>query len=362
MSSVAYRAAQSGLLAVIAIFVPVLTAGWHRLLLPSVANQIAPLAWTLALAVAVIAVVLARTVAALILEAREATEPDRTWWGVFFVLFLISALGTMNTAFYYGEGRLVVKENIDKASNCLDQLEQAAKSILATPNYDEKFARVSQLQVQLEAELRNFLNCGQGPVARRIIRELRQELPAFHIPSGSANCQAVEPLIRQYREIIDSQLKLLPEYREDRVSEKQSFASELRVSVTADRKSLAGAKDQLSMGTIDDAKRVVEDVALKTGQYITNINGFGRDMPTADIKCGIDLDAIRWLGTPGQIIPLLLSRLDHVSTYLYILAAVLADIILIKLWGRVLRGSANAGTGSHGRINGPQFLWVNQRQ
>lgn len=362
------NAALVALFAVIAIFIPVLATGWHRLLSESVGN-LEFLAWTAGIMIAFIASVLAWAVA----DSREsarvkaAGQPyqNRIWWAYFFVLFLLSALGTMNMAFYYGEGRIVLAESIDKATNCLNRFDVEAKLALATPRYDEKVAQIDKLRIKLETELEHIQNCGQGEHARNILAEIRTALPGFEVPSmrtGTAGCKDVGALITLYKEIIGRQLKTTKEYGDDRVDEKQRIAKELRDQLDKDSAQLREAKAKLAVGTFDKAKEAVETAFGTIGKYSLYIENMrGGTTKFSSLNCAVDLDVIR-VGTISQIIPLLLGRLDRVSTYVYILIAIMADVILIACFTAVMRG--NAGAGPNPGVGRPKtkpcFLWVNE--
>ncbi len=345
------------LLGVILLFGAVLSVGWHRLLLTSVWQENEFIAWGLAVVIAFFAVIMARQVAYL------RHKNDRTWWAYFFVLFTLSALGTLNTVFYYGEGRLVLAENLDRAGECLSQLDLEASRALSSPRYDAKKARVEQLMIGLEAEIRNPVNCGQGPVANSIIQRIRAELPQFaplsNAPGQAAHLCEADQLISAYKNTVARLLRTTPEYTDARIEEKEKFVDKLNKIIKNHRDSLLAAKAQLNAGTFEDAKRVVEQVAGTSTEFKSK-NILGGE--SASIKCGIDLNAVRGLGSPSQIIPLLINRSDRVSTYIYIMAAILADIILIMCFAQILRGSETYNAGNPTPIRGtsaPIYLWSN---
>jgi hypothetical protein len=379
--SVSDRAAQAVLLGVIAIFLTVLVAGWSKLLAPSLSADFAHAAWGLALGIALIAVLLAKGVAAEIVRlgvAEQAGQPerDKTWWAYFAVLLTLSSLATMNTAFYYGEGRLVLTEVIDKTHRSLDELQAIASSILVNPQFNQKAAKINSLLVKLEEEIRNPRNCGEGQVARGILEEIRSELPGFHRLSGnSLNCKGLDEIISSYKNQANRLLRNSPDYVAGKVGRMETLLIALRERVAQENKKLDAAKSALagaragseitsSGSTYVNAQEALESASTTYSELVLEVeNASGKSgvMPRA-----IAVDHARQLGSIAQIIPSLLGRLDRISTYLYILAAVFLDVILIMCFMRVLRGVIHPVEFPQPgrRAGGPtverdlKFLWV----
>lgn len=372
-----HRPQQLALLAIVVLFVAVVTAGWHRLLAPvlSTFTPSSPLAAGLlsavaALAIAIIAVILARAVAdervdgARARENKSAAGNDRTWWAYFFILFALSALGTMNTVFYYGEGGIVLREHLAQARQCLNELETTAKDALQTPAYSKRVAQVNGLLTRLEEEIRNPRNCGEGPEANRILQQLGRELGSEFTPlSGrSRDCQRVHELMTSYRRIAADLLRTSPDYTRENVARKEALMATIAEFTRSAHKRLDDAESALAAGSRGDAQDALEGAASYYGKMTLELTGASGGPQTT--SCTIDVRQIRGLGSIAQVIPILMHRLDHLSTYLYILLALLLDVILIACFMRVLR-SAQQPTdrpptttdGASGRQ--PHFLWVN---
>lgn len=341
------RASIAALIAIIVIFVTALVAGWQRLLLFIVPGGFA---WIVAVAISAIGVVLAKAVAVERVLHKRETGRDKTWIAYFFVLFCLSSLGTMNTFFYWGERSFVLAEAIDKARSSLDQLQAIAASTLVDQKFNEKSAKINSLIVNLEGEIHNPRNCGEGREARSIIAELQRELPGFHKLSGtSSNCNGLDKVIKSYKSQAINLLQSSPEYIDGNMKQVNEVLSEIRARVEKENNALEVAKEWVN-GTQPDrapekgdgfsgARQALESAATTYTDLrikLEKVSGKSNGLPKE-----ISVENARQLGSIAQLIPSLLGRLNRITTYIYIALAITMDVILIVVFMRVLSGASD---------------------
>lgn len=106
---------------------------------------------------------------------------------LFILLLLVSAVGVFNSLMLNLEGRRIFIEAIERAHDQFDRLGGRAVGELqrgGSSSPAAHIARVQNLKEALFSEIRNPLNCGQGPQARAILENLREELPQFRALSN----------------------------------------------------------------------------------------------------------------------------------------------------------------------------------
>jgi hypothetical protein len=111
---------------------------------------------------ALIAVTLALAIAK---ERTTNSDNISTAVSYFFILILLSALGTINTLYFNVSGVSIAQNEIKNAIDKVNNLKNRAPSILDTPDYDEWKRRVESAQLALFQEIDNPQLCGQGPEA-----------------------------------------------------------------------------------------------------------------------------------------------------------------------------------------------------
>lgn len=370
------RPAKYILIGVIAVFIPMLGVGWKRMIEPVFSANFVLFAWLIGFFIAGLAVVLASGVASEKVKLKMAElagmpHSDSTWMFYFAMLFAFSALGTMNAAFFVGEGHSVIIESSDTALRTLDQMQSKAVSVLASPQFLEKKSRVDGLLVSLAEEIHNRRNCGEGPEARKILAEITAELPTFHRLSGiTKNCTGIDSVIRSYKDQAAQLLTTSPEYVTANLGKKDAFIVTLNERVSAAKATLVSTKFALSEAgsgnsdALSAAKNALESAATTYATLLVDLEQLS-DKPNA-LPRSIEVNHARQLGSISQIIPSLMSRLDRLSTYLYIFAAVFFDLILIRCFMRVAMGEAmraNAVASKPAAKKIPdgklRFIWVN---
>jgi hypothetical protein len=221
------KAAAAALFALIPIFITVVTIGWRQILdslivIPEAGDFETYVKLLVALIIALIGVILARGVAT---ERRRIkkkidTGVHGTWIAYFFVLVMISALGTINTFFMWSESKAVLTEMIDRTEHYLRVLKSTVISNISTPLYDgdvkiftenrskvdasfqelkgdfydlkmQRKAAVDKQADDADVSFNNFIReatnpqrKGFGPEARRLFGELQTKLPIQSL-SGS---------------------------------------------------------------------------------------------------------------------------------------------------------------------------------
>lgn len=387
LTAVSDRSAQTALIGIMVLFAIVLIAGWNKLLSSSLPAELVSVAWLGAALLAVIAIALAKGIAVHRVQNKDSlvdgeNRSDKTWIAYFIVLFSISALGTMNTAFYFGEGRLVLSEAIDRAHQSLDLMLATTPKILGNPQLDQKQAVINGLLVSLEGEITNAnggKSCGVGKQAQKIIREITQELPGFREYSGGTGvhaCAGFEAKFKEisqgYRNQANQLLRNHPTYVAANGARVEMLLTTLRERIAQEIKKLEAAKLALN-GRSDatengggylQAQRALETAASTYAEFLVEMekaSSVPHNLPRA-----IAVDQARQLGSIAQIIPSLLGRIDRISTWIYLLAAILFDVILIMCFMRVLRSEPNISNMPRERQTGKpvterdlHYLWVN---
>ncbi len=383
-TTVSDQSAQAALVGFTVLFFSVLAIGWHRFFATAI---FAPASWAIAIALAVFAILLARMVAAekirVKLQGHEKDVlSDNYWIFYFMVLFSISALGTMNTEFYFGEGKVVLLEAIDGAQQNLDSIDSIAPKILTNPQLEQKQATINRLLSSLDGEISNANggnSCGIGVSARKIIQEIKVELPNFREFSGAGvyTCSGSEEknkaLSNSYKKQAYQLLRNDPIFVAANIAQNEVLLNSVHQRVTQEKAQLDAAKLALGSGA---------DSSLSNGDNYANAQHALESAASSYAKMRIELDkasstpfdlprtisvaSTRQLGSFAQIIPSLLGRMGHISTWIYIVFAILMDVILIIFFTRVMRGAQQTGNMNYMSDNNSTerdlgFLWVNSR-
>jgi hypothetical protein len=246
-------AAFVALVCLIPIFLAVVTYGWGKILTPMLPIS-APfdviLAYTVAIFLAVVGVVLAKIIA---LETINLSIDIRGWslisswilrcWAYLLVLVIISALGTTRTIFSISQAADVLRGELAATDGKLRDLQVMIDKTLKTIDFDarsEEFkakrtkaqslvkqfetemnrvkdtelaklsserARVESLWSQFQAETSNPLNCGFGQEAEKRFGELNAALGGgLKRMSGQAgnNCNKWKEALEIYKTSVDS--------------------------------------------------------------------------------------------------------------------------------------------------------------
>tara|TARA_R110000822_G_scaffold37204_2_gene104315 strand:- start:59 stop:1084 length:1026 start_codon:yes stop_codon:yes gene_type:complete len=296
------------------IFIAVITYGYYHLLLS--------FGWFIAfvggLLIASIAWYLARV---------AGTSPGgmKASWLLIIPLFVISAAGVYNSMMVFLEGEQVLADTASIAQNRFSGLESAANRQLTADGVVERKNKVNSLRDALISEIKNPLNCGQGPEARRLIAELKRALPEFEPLSGARNCEQNEAVINDYNERIDALISRAPWNN-----------PELNVVVNqagAARSELGKLRKEVSRSySANDIAQISSIFEGFQTDYQDLLQRLGKEADIEDLPDGLDIVAAQSLGNVYRLPALVLNRLDEASTYVYLLVALGFDLLLVYLF------------------------------
>lgn len=245
---------------------------------------------------------------------------------LFAPLLVVSATGVYNTLMLYLEGEQILVDTTNHVEGQFAALEASAGRAADTSGAAAHVDRVHALSESLFSEIRNPLNCGQGPEARRLIAELQRELPGFTpLSAARTSCAHNAEVIADYRERINGLVAqanwpgagLIPLATE--AAQARQKVGNLRAEVTA------GYSPGMVRHVVTELE--AEDSAYRDLRF--------RLMPATDVKDlppALSLSSAQSLGNPAKVFNLLLSRLDQVSTYVYLLLALGFDLLMCSLF------------------------------
>lgn len=322
------RPAALALIGILILFLAILGRGWQGLFSPYGLS----VSIFLGILVGLIATALAYAIGA---ERVQQPQSNVTAAAYFFILFNISALGTINAMFITFQAGNVFREEIDKASISVIKLKDLGKLALSSPEYERYELSVHERWKNLRAEIENPQRCGQGAEAARRATELQGVLPSFRVLSGSGQCNNIQPLLAAYEKQVDDLLKNSNQYSQDR--EKIEFRNKLSIETTQMLNDLAATQKLLgSRDYIQEVKGRLFDNAEQYARLRQELDTKTR-MQSSSIPMKIDTTAVSALGDIGQILPFLLTRIAEPSTYFYLAIALMLDVSVIAAFARVLR-------------------------
>lgn len=263
------------------------------------------------------------------------TTPGGPWsdgrnYFLMAILLIISAAGVYNTMMVYIEGEQVLADTAIESQETFNLLGLAADAELQDTEAVERTGRIDNLKESLFSEMRNPRNCGEGPEARRIIRELQRELPGFSPLSGGGNrrCENIEEIVDDYDKRIEG-LK-------DRAEWNQPVLVEVSRGTDAAKQQLEGIRSDINanysaeligqyVSNFDTMDGQYRDLRAQLGER-TDVDGLPQELP---------LVAAESLGNVYKIIPLFLSRITYPSTWVYLIMAIIFDLLLVSLFSIV---------------------------
>jgi hypothetical protein len=324
------KAALFALVGMLVLFTYVVGKGWHGLF----ASQGIWISFFAGSVVALIAVALSYAI------ASERTHHPKTYGtaaSYFFVLFNISALGTVNFMFTTFQSSNVFRDQVDQSTAAIVALRDYGVASIDTSEYDKFIGAVSDRMRNLRAELENPQLCGQGEEAERRISEIQALLPNFRKLAGGGKCERIPLVVATYEKQVAELLRESSQYKtaRQRVELKSKLANDtakLLDEVNAVAKDISG-----SYSSEDVRKRlfgIADRYSLRRQEL-----GTQADMQLEKIPLKVDTKSISALGDIGQVLPFMFSRLSDISTYLYLLIAVVIDVALVSAFARVLRAS-----------------------
>ena len=251
---------------------------------------------------------------------------------LFALLLLISAVGVFNSLMLNLEGRRIFIETIDDSYDRFDKLKLQAGRELSKGGSTSPLAhiqRVDGLKAALFSEIRNPLNCGQGPEARKIVSDLRAELPEFRpLSEKGIDCSQNARVIDDYDRRISDAVQRAP------------WNNQLLIRVVTD--SAAAQTDLDGMRKTAEASfavRLLQEVEpqleVKNSQY----RDLRQRLPTEEAATGLpvrlNLQQVESLGEWSQLVYLLINRWDKPTTYIYLALAGFADWMMVHLFSLV---------------------------
>jgi hypothetical protein len=185
-------------------------------------------------------------------------------------------------------------------------------------------------------EVRNPQNCGYGPIARQRLDELKAVLPNLQLPSQGARVRGLSAVdcsdrANVFRDAIDREWestdagKKLGDVRTTQATITGTIDQKLQeLHAMRERAGTDGVDYILGTGRDDlqNLNEAYKDLLSKVATYAPN-NGLPR---------GLELTTVSRLGEWSQIISVITSRFDQVSTYVYIALAVFMDFMLIYIF------------------------------
>lgn len=271
----------------------------------------------------------------------------RRHWPVFVVLLIVSAVGVFNSLMLNFEGRYVFLDAIEESQKDYQGLGNEAARRLTEQGILQRQAKINSTLVALISEINNPLNCGQGPVARRLIGELRRELPGFEpLSAAGVDCSRNEEVIADYRAKV-SQLLNAASWNNPGLTTVVEGARFAREELGKLYRESSGSLGNKLLVDIKPRLEVLDDRYRNNWQQLTENGGEPAELPSA-----LPLRAVQTLGEPSQVHTLIIERFDRATTWLYILAAIFLDSFMVYVWGLVRQRSSKSPKVSSGGSTG----------
>lgn len=257
---------------------------------------------------------------------------------LFLFLLLISAVGVFNTLMIQLEGRSIFLEVIDRSTKQYTELREQARQLAANEEVAALRARVESLKTKLAQEIENPRNCGDGPEANKILEEIGQALPGFRRYSGNTrDCSQNTQLIKMYSEQMDKLLYASPIFVKNNVSESERYITRINETVAQRLAALDQLRKEINDGLsltavklrFDEFASDYQTLALELRNIfpkVTEIEGF---------QMQLNIKEARELGEWGHLLPLFLSRIDKIPTWVYLSVALFMDWLLVHLFARI---------------------------
>lgn len=252
--------------------------------------------------------------------------------GFFCILFIISALGTINTLFFQMQGLIVMQGEIETARTSLVNLNERAKQLLATPEHESYVKKVQDRWNLVKDEIENEQRCGQGPEAAKRIAELQEVLPAFR-PLSGGGCAYTKALTARYGETIVELIKRSPSQQE--ATPFLNARGEIERTMRRVLNELDQAKSELN--SIDDIAGARKAVLVAADNYSSlreKVESVSKK--TTGLPAKIDTRSVLGLGNMGEVARYVLNRWNDVTTAFFVSVAVLLDIVLVLSFRGIL--------------------------
>ncbi len=306
------------------IFVFVLYQGWYTLF----SNYGAWIATIGALLLAALAWSLGKFIG--------SSEGGITSNGLLFVLLLLlSAAGVFNWMMITLEGPTIFSESVKSAQDSFTQLSTSAKKNVGDATLAAKEADVKVKQILFINEVRNRLNCGYGPVAKKRQDELEAVLPGLKLPSAPQGRAAQQCIARAeiYDQAINNTWNATPDGK--RLNE----ISNQLTSITARVDEAAAQLQALRNNANNSGGRYIlgsgrNELQRLNEVYRSQLAILHTYAPDVGLPTDLNLTTLSRLGEWSQIVSIMVSRLDTISTHVYLALSVLLDYLLVHLFSR----------------------------
>lgn len=242
---------------------------------------------------------------------------------LFIPLFCVSAAGVYNSLMLNLEGGQIITDAASESQTQFAALQSAAERRLTESGVSTRVNRVRTTSEALFSEIRNPVNCGQGPEARRLIATLQRELPGFTPLSNTGrDCARNEEIITDYRARIDP-LIARAEWNNPDLQGVAARATQARATLEELRSAAATNYNPLSL------QRTLSEFERQDAQYRELRQGLSRHVEVRDIPDGLHLTEVQSLGNAAKLPTLLIERLDEPVTLFYLLISFFFDFFMI---------------------------------
>ncbi|WP_425228379.1 hypothetical protein [Sphingomonas sp.] len=265
---------------------------------------------------------------------------------LFAPLLLVSAAGVYNSLMLYLEGGQVLVDAANRSEAQFAQLQTSAETGLATSGAAAHINHVRSLSEALFSEIRNPLNCGQGPEARRLIVELQRELPNFtQLSETGQTCAHNDEVVGDYRTRIDG-LIARASWNDPALASTAADAAGARQAVGVLRGQVAANYQPTQV------PHVVGELEAQDAAYRDLRFRLSRRVDVRAIPEGLPLTAAQSLGNVAKLPSLFFSRLDQPSTWVFLLIAAGFDLLMVYLFSMAAASRIEAQPRAHSLATG----------
>jgi hypothetical protein len=179
------------------------------------------------------------------------------------------------------------------------------------------------------------LNCGYGPVAKKRQDELEAVLPGLKLPSAPQGRAAQQCIARAeiYDQAINNTWNATPDGK--RLNE----ISNQLTSITARVDEAAAQLQALRNNANNSGGRYIlgsgrNELQRLNEVYRSQLAILHTYAPDVGLPTDLNLTTLSRLGEWSQIVSIMVSRLDTISTHVYLALSVLLDYLLVHLFSR----------------------------
>lgn len=259
----------------------------------------------------------------------------RRYWVLFLPLVAISSAGVYNSFMLYLEGSQIMADAANDSIGQFGTLQKAAESTLSQSGATAKINKVQTIADALFSEIRNPVNCGQGPEAARLIGDLQAELPGFKPLSNPVkNCSKNEDVIADYRDKISELVSRAAWNNADlqdvvaSSTRSRSTLDQLRASVTTNYDPLALPR---TLNAFEEQDAIYRNLRFKLSRYA--------DVTSLD--SGLHVSQVQSLGNAFKLPALFIERTNRPATWVYLFIALGFDILMVYLFELVATNRSN---------------------